>query len=113
MNAPHPSDPLPQDIQRWTAKRKAAVILDILKGNTTAQDVARKFDLTVAEVERWQAEFLQGAESRLRSNPKDAEQQFEAERQNLYAKIGQLTLERDAAKKQFTALTRGSREETL
>lgn len=113
MSTPQPSDSLPQDVQRWTAKRKAAIVLDILKGNTTAQDVARKFDLTVAEVERWQAEFLQGAESRLRSNPRDAEQQFEAERQSLYAKIGQLTLERDAAKKQFTALTKGYREETL
>jgi hypothetical protein len=28
----------PQDVQRWSAKRKAAVILEILRGKTTPQD---------------------------------------------------------------------------
>jgi len=37
--------------QRWTAKRRATLILSILKGETSAQAVARKHGLTVAEVE--------------------------------------------------------------
>ncbi|EWG99211.1 hypothetical protein [Halomonas sp. BC04] len=32
-------------------KRKAAVVMDIFKGKTTADDLIRQFDLTVAEVE--------------------------------------------------------------
>ncbi len=33
------------DIQRWTAKRKAAVVLDLLAGKTTSAEVARSHDL--------------------------------------------------------------------
>ena len=40
-----------EDVKRWTAKRKSAVVLDLMKGKMTTVDVARKHDLTVAEVE--------------------------------------------------------------
>ncbi len=93
------SDP----IKRWTAKRKAAVVLDLIKGKVTAADVARKFDLTVAEVQQWQEDFLAAGQERMRCNPRDTEQQFDAERSQLHAKIGELTLEIDAAKKQLHA----------
>jgi hypothetical protein len=29
------------DVQRWTAKRKAAVVVDLIRGKTTAADAAR------------------------------------------------------------------------
>ncbi len=38
-------------VKRWTAKRKAAVVMDIFKGKTTVAEVAREHDLTVSEVE--------------------------------------------------------------
>jgi transposase-like protein len=41
------------EVKRWTARRKAAVVLDIIKGKTTASETARSHDLTVAEVEGW------------------------------------------------------------
>ncbi|WP_311950859.1 DUF1153 domain-containing protein [Halomonas piscis] len=40
-------------VKRWTAKRKAAVVMDIFKGKTTTAEVARQYDLTVSEVEGW------------------------------------------------------------
>ncbi|WP_311946666.1 DUF1153 domain-containing protein [Halomonas piscis] len=40
-------------IKRWTAKRKAAMVMDIFKGKITAAEVARQHDLTVFEVEGW------------------------------------------------------------
>ena len=39
--------------QRWTAKRKAALVIDILQGKTTAAEAARQHALTLAEVEQW------------------------------------------------------------
>ena len=33
---------LPEEIQRWTAKRRAALVLSILKGETTGVEAARK-----------------------------------------------------------------------
>jgi hypothetical protein len=37
--------------QRWTAKRKSEVILQILRQTTTIIDVARQNDLTPSEVQ--------------------------------------------------------------
>jgi len=44
---------LADKVQRWTAKRRAAVVLMILKGETSGQEVARKYGLRVVEVEEW------------------------------------------------------------
>jgi transposase-like protein len=88
-----------QDFQRWTAKRKSAVVLEIIKGLTTAAEVARKYGLTVAEVERWVDAGLHALESGLRSNPKEAAEEWESEKKDLFAKIGQLSLEVDVLKK--------------
>lgn len=112
MNEHESSHGVPGQVQRWTAKRKAAVVLELIKGTTTAAEVARQHDLTIGEVEQWRDEFLAAGEDRMRRNPKEAEAQFEAERKELHAKIGELTLERDAAKKQFAAVRKGSTDET-
>jgi hypothetical protein len=45
------------DIQRWTAKRKAAVVLDLIRGKTTAAETVRLYGLTVGEIERWREEL--------------------------------------------------------
>ena len=45
-------------VQRWTAKRRSALMLSILRGETSAQEAARKHGLTVAEVEDWQERFI-------------------------------------------------------
>lgn len=59
--------------QPWTAKRRAALVLSILKGETSVAEAARKHGLTVAEIEGWQGRFLLGADNALRSRPKDDE----------------------------------------
>src|SRR5262249_18483188 len=43
----------PESPQRWTAKRRAALVLSIVKGETSAQAAARKHGRTVAEIEEW------------------------------------------------------------
>jgi len=58
---------LPEDMQRWTAKRRAALVLAILRGDTSIQEAARRHDLTMAEVEEWKDRFLLAAENALRT----------------------------------------------
>ena len=41
-------------IERWTAKRPAALVLRVLKGKTSVAEAARPHRLRVAEVEKWQ-----------------------------------------------------------
>ena len=88
----------PEEIKRWTARRKAAVVLDIIKGNTTAAEVARSHDLTVAEVEKWQEEFVNQGTEALRANPRDVEARHQSEKKELLAKIGELTMEKEVWK---------------
>lgn len=78
--------------QRWTARRKAALIIDILQGRTTAAEAARQHALTLAGVEQWKDDFITQGTEALRSHPSDLAQQFEAERKTLLAKVGKLTL---------------------
>ena len=58
------------EVQRWTAKRKAAVVMSIVKGDTSAAEAARKHGLTIAEIERWSEEFFASGENALRARPK-------------------------------------------
>lgn len=88
-----------EDIKRWTAKRKSAVVLDIIKGITTAVEVAREHGLTVGEVEEWVDTYMKAGEEQLRSRPRDVYEIHEAEKKELYAQIGKLTLEKEILKK--------------
>ena len=40
-----------EPIERWTAKRRVALVVSILKGETSVAEAARTHGLTVAEVE--------------------------------------------------------------
>lgn len=82
-------------IVRWTAKKRSALILSILKGETTAQEAARKHDLTVAEVEEWKETFLAAAENALRSRPKDEEGLKSEQIKRLKQKVGELVMDLD------------------
>lgn len=58
-------------IERWTATRRVALVVSLLKGETSVAEAARKYGLTVAEVEAWREKFLLGAENALRTRLKD------------------------------------------
>ena len=92
-----PSSPEP-DVKRWTTKRRSALVLEILRGETTAAEAARKHGLTVAEVEDWKERFLSGAENALRSKPLDEEALKDAEIKRLKQKVGELVMDIDILK---------------
>ena len=83
----------PEDIKRWTARRKAAAIMEIIKGKTTAAEIARSHDLTIAEIDQWMDDFVSQGTEALRSHPRDAEPLHKAEKKELLAKIGDLTIQ--------------------
>src|SRR5215471_11129894 len=84
------ADDSPESPQRWTAKRRASLVLSILKGETSAQAAARKHGLTVAEVEEWRDRFLLGAENALRARPKDEDTLKDEQIKKLKQKVGEL-----------------------
>jgi len=50
------------DIKRWTTKRKAALVMEIIQGKTTVAEASRTFDLTPSEAEEWVDEAKRGME---------------------------------------------------
>ena len=42
-----------EEIKRFTAKKKADIVMDIFQGKTTVAEVSRKYDLTPALIEEW------------------------------------------------------------
>lgn len=86
---------VPENPQRWTAKRRSALVLSILKGETTAKEAARKHGLKVSEIEDWRSRFLLAAENSLRSRPRDEEALKDEEIKRLKQKIGSLVMDLD------------------
>lgn len=86
---------MPEDGQRWTAKRRVAWVLSIVRGETSVAEAARKHGLTVAEIEDWQERLLAAAENALRSRPKDEEALKDEQVRKLKQKVGELVLDLD------------------
>ena len=108
------SDQGPENVQRWTTKRKAALVLSIMKGETSIAEAARKHGLTVAEVEGWRDRFVLGAENALRARPKDDEALKDEQIKKLKQKIGELVIDIDIlkeAQKPYLPTTPGTSDE--
>lgn len=89
---------IPEDLQRWTSKRRAALVLSILKGETSVAEAARKHGLKVSEIEDWRERFLLAAENALRSRPRDEEALKDEQIKRLKQKVGELVLDLDIIK---------------
>ena len=40
-----------EEIKRWTARRKSALVLEIIQGKTSVSEASRQFDLPPSEIE--------------------------------------------------------------
>jgi transposase-like protein len=60
-----------EDIKRWTAKRKSALVVDIIQGKTTVAEASRAYDLSPSEIEKWVDDAKRGMENALRANPRN------------------------------------------
>lgn len=87
------------DIKRWTAKRKSALVLDIIQGKTTVAEASRQYDLSPSEVEHWVDDGKRGMENALRANPSNVREQYERLLKDLQEAYGEAMLELRARKK--------------
>ena len=85
-----------EQLKRWTAKRRVALVLEILRGDTSVTEAARKHALTVADIEEWRERFLSGAENALRSRPADEDGQKDREIKRLKQNVGELVMDLDS-----------------
>jgi transposase-like protein len=87
-----------EQLKRWTAKRRVALVVEIIRGDTSVAEAARKHGLTIAELEDWRERFLAGAENALRSRPADEDGQKDREIKRLKQKVGAFVMDLDSVK---------------
>ena len=93
------SSQMSNEKKRWSAKRKSALVLEIIQGKTTVAEASRQFDLTPSELESWVDQAKEGMENALRAKPRDVRQQYEKQIHQLQAAYGEAMLELRARKK--------------
>lgn len=87
------------EIKRWTARRKSALVLEIIQGKTTIAEASRQFDLPPSEIEDWINQGKAGMENALRAKPEDIRDQYERQLKDLQEAYGEAMLELRARKK--------------
>ena len=82
--------------RRHDPEFKARVALEALKGIKTIQQIAKDFDIHPVQVSEWKKAMADGAPSLFGpGSGKAGAEDFEGERTQLHAKIGQLSVELD------------------
>jgi transposase-like protein len=92
-----------EEFKRWTAKRKSALVLEIIQGKTTVSEASRSFDLPPSEIEEWVEEGKKGLENALRTKPLDLKDQYERQLKELQEAYGEAMLELRARKNVWSA----------
>lgn len=93
------STKMEEEIKRWTAKRKTALVLEIIQGKTTIAEASRSFDITPSEIEEWVDEAKRGMENALRTKPLEVKEQYERQIKELQEAYGEAMLELRVRKK--------------
>jgi transposase-like protein len=83
--------------RKFSASFKAKVALEALKENDTLAELAKKYDVHPNMISKWKQEFVERSSEifETKAPEKESDEQLE----KLYAKIGQLEMERDWLKK--------------
>jgi transposase-like protein len=72
-----------EEIKRWTARRKSALVLEILQGRTMVSEASRQYDLQPSEVEAWMEQTRAGMDNALVAKPYDIREKYEAQLKTL------------------------------
>jgi len=91
--------------RKFSGAFKAKVAIEALKERQTLSQLAERFELHPNQISQWKKEFLENSQSIFEStssNQDDAEVDLD----RLYAKVGQLEMERDFLKKSLDKLDR-------
>ena len=90
--------------RNFTPEFKAKIVLELLKEEKQLNEIATKESINPNQLRTWRKEFLENAPkvftgSKKEREQKEKEQAEQDERQELMAKVGQLTIENDWLKK--------------
>lgn len=88
--------------RNWTPEEKAAIVLELLREESTLAEIAKKHDVSQQLISRWKTEFLSNMSAvfdKKNENIEKIQREHEDEKEHLIKKIGELTLDVDWLKK--------------
>ncbi|WP_088165795.1 transposase [Delftia sp. K82] len=93
-----------EEIKRWTAKRKSALVMDIIQGKTMVAEASRTHDLMPSEIENWVDDA-----KRVRVKPEDVRERYERQLRKLQEAYVEAMLELRVRKKLQALLDEGGK----
>jgi transposase-like protein len=88
--------------KKYSPEEKAKIVLEMLREENTMAEIANKYEVSQQLISRWRAEFLSNMATVFDKKTNDTERlkiEYEAEKEALVTKIGQLTIDIDWLKK--------------
>lgn len=90
--------------RKFSAEFKTKIVLELLREEKQLGDIAHEHGISPNQLRNWKKEFLENAvkvfsESKYEKELNDKERVLDEERNQLMAKVGQLTIENDWLKK--------------
>jgi transposase len=87
--------------KKWSSAVKFEIVLKILKGEKTLNEICKSYDVAPSQVHAWKKDFLESGPQLFERKEKSVVDTLALEKkeQTLYETIGQLTVERDFLKK--------------
>jgi putative transposase len=92
----------------YSAEFKSKVVLEVIQGTYTINEIAAKYGINPVVIDRWKSEFLERAAEIFKKGPSEAEKELEEKNihvAELERKVGQLTYEVDWLKKNLSKLS--------
>ncbi len=102
-----------EENKRWAARRKSALVLDIIQGKITVSELSRQFDLPSSEIDSWIDQVKAGMENALKAKPEDIRERYESQLKPLQEAYGEAMLELSARKNGTPCWRRGTRHDPL
>ena len=90
--------------RKFSSSFKAKVAIEALKERYSLAELAKRFELHPNQISQWKQEFVKNSDAVFSGSKKEEEPKVDLDK--LYAKIGQLEMERDFLKKSLDKLGR-------
>lgn len=88
-----------QTRRKFSAEFKAKVALEAIKNQKTLAQLSQQYEVNPVTISKWKAEFLENMSVIFKGERDDASEVDSADKDKLYAQIGQLKVELDFLKK--------------